>query len=119
MNMVRGTFADFAEFYARHRGRLPVSLEQAAQALRGWSVWRLDDDRPVAVFLVKDGQGHVSGYKTERVGVRRIRWGMEKLGITKTAVDKDFAPGHALARRLGFAVDHTEGRVTHYARISH
>jgi hypothetical protein len=115
MNLTPGTYDDFVAFFARHNGRLQIPLETAAIALRDWNVWRFEDGASKAVFLVKDGYGHVAAYGKARVGIKNMKKAMRWLDIYRTTVDKDFSGGHALAKRLGFKVDHTEGRVTHYA----
>lgn len=115
MQFVPGHFSDAVEFFARHRGRVTCSMDQLIAILREWSIWRIDDPDPIAVFLVKDGYGHVAGYGNAMVGLRRIRKAMRYLDIDKTTVGEDFSGGHALAKRLGFHIDHIEGKVTHYA----
>ncbi len=115
MQLVPGTMTDFAAFYTRHKGRLHVTIDEAEEYLKHWQIWRLDDPQPVAVFLVKDGHGHVAGYGRSKVGLKRLKKAMRYLDICKTTVSEEFSGGHALAKRLGFRVDHIEGKVTHYA----
>lgn len=87
-----------------------------ADILSDWEVWRLEEDGPIAVILAKDGQGHISAYDGAKVGIRRIKWALNRLGITNTTVGDQFHAGHSLAKRLGFHVEMTEKGVTHYVR---
>lgn len=116
MELVRGNLDDLRMFYDEHRGRLKVDFELMSDVLSDWEVWRLEDDGPIAVIVAKDGQGHISAYDGAKVGTRRMKWALNRLGINHTTVSEKFHHGHSLAKRLGFHVEMTEKGVTHYVR---
>lgn len=104
-------------FYHRHHGRLPFDFEQLERLLVNWNVWVISTHRPIAVVITKDGEAHIAAYKTEKVGIKAMKWALDALHITRTAVRNEFAPGHALAKRLGFQVDQKSNEVTRYVRL--
>lgn len=116
MNLEHGDLDDLKIFFESHKGRLKVSFDTLLEVINDWKIWRLCDKTVVAIILTKDGAGHIANCG-QNVGIRRMKWALDELGISKTTVGQEFKKGHALAKRLGFHVEMTEKGVTHYVRI--
>lgn len=116
MIIVRGDQKDLRVFFDRHNGRLNVTFNAVADALKDWNIWRLEDDKPIAVIVEKNGAAHISAYGNAKVGIAHMKNAIEVLKICRTSVSDGFMAGHALAKRLGFHVEMTEKGVTHYVR---
>lgn len=111
-----GTREDLKEFFLSHKGRLNVSFEVLETALKDWAIWKIETDKPIAVVVSKDGIGHIACFNGNHVGIPLMKRALKLLQITKTAVSNNFRPGHILAKRLGFIIDHVENGVTYYVR---
>lgn len=116
MNIVKGNLDDLHMFYDEHKGRLKIEFEVMASIISDWEIWILEEEIPIAVIVKKEDQGHISSYNGEKVGIRRIKWALEKLGINRTTVSDKFRQGHSLAKKLGFRVENEKEGVTHYVR---
>lgn len=117
LRLVPGSESDLEKFHESHKGRLGVDINTLRFALSGWKVWRLEDKKPIAVIVTKDGAAHIAAYEGSHVGIPRMRWALDALKIKTTTVSQAFKPGHILARRLGFFLDRIENKVAHYVRI--
>lgn len=117
MKIIKGGDDEIHALHERNAHRLGASFEQVKEALKSWNVYLLEDDgKKNAVILEKDGEGHISQVGNEYVGLKRIRYALNELNITKTNVLNEYHPGHVLAKRLGFEKIHEGERITNYER---
>lgn len=115
MEIEIGDLSDLRTFFDAHNGRLNIDFDVFAEKLKDWEVWRLIDWEIIAIILKKGEYGHIANNGT-KVGIKRMKFALDRLGIKKTTVGQQFKKGHALAKRLGFHVEMTANGVTYYVR---
>ena len=116
MKLTPGGEQALLALYEGNAGRFNIGFDRFKEVMQGWNVWVLNDGGIKAVIVERNGYGHVTKYGNEYVGLRRMKFAMNALGISKTAVMNNYRAGHALAKRLGFKKCGIDERSTYYER---